>query len=53
MLDKELKKKNSFVSRWGGEEFAAILIDKPVPDDIQIADDLRKKVKDLNIPNEK
>ncbi|MCR4667144.1 MAG: diguanylate cyclase [Desulfovibrio sp.] len=49
---KTLKRKNDLLFRYGGEEFAILLVDVSPEDTLNIAEHLRQAVKDLNICNE-
>lgn len=53
ILTKAVHRASDFVSRYGGEEFAILLVDTPMAGALHVAERIRKNVEMLKIPNEK
>jgi diguanylate cyclase (GGDEF)-like protein len=47
----EDRRANDLVARYGGEEFAVVLVDTPRHAAMHIAEQLRGKVQDINVPD--
>lgn len=52
-LDSALERSGDFVSRYGGEEFVAVLPNTNIEGAFVVAESICKKVADINIPHEK
>lgn len=50
-LEKAVKRPADLVARYGGEEFAVILPETDIKDAIKLAENMRTKVENLNIPH--
>ena len=51
LIDSKLRRASDFLARYGGEEFVIVLPDTEIDIAIQIAEQIRKAVKNLNIGN--